>query len=246
MLPRLCEGGTAVCLASGPSLTVEDVEYVRGKATVIAINDTVRLAPWADVLYSSDKHWWLRHYKAMRAFPGLKVRVHNGLDKPAGKPTADKHCPGCRLRLGASGCWCAGIVTLNNAGSRGLSLRPDAICHGDNSGTAAINLSVLLGAKRIVLLGYDMETYKGRRHFYDTEPQACSSVVSSSTATLPFRHNEPHWRTASRHLRYSTATTSKYRACRPTRVVACSDLERGNTRLRDSANMECCIGAPDS
>jgi hypothetical protein len=175
MLPRLCEGGTAVCLASGPSLTVEDVEYVRGKATVIAINDTVRLAPWADVLYSSDKHWWLRHYKAMRSFPGLKVRVHNGLDKPAGKPTAGKHCPGCRLRLGANGCWCAGIVTLNNAGSRGLSLRPDAICHGDNSGTAAINLSVLLGAKRIVLLGYDMDTYKGRRHFYDTEPQACSS-----------------------------------------------------------------------
>lgn len=175
-VPRLCDGGTAICVAPGPSLTAADVEFVRGKGTVIAINDAIRLAPWADVLYSSDKGWWLRHAKAMRSFPGLKVRVHNSLAKPAVRPMPGKHCQGCHLRTKGDGkCWCDGIVTLRNLGSRGLSLEPDALYTGDNSGTAAINLAVLLGAKRILLLGYDMDTYKGRRHFYDTEAQSCSS-----------------------------------------------------------------------
>ena len=175
-LPRLCSSGTVVCVASGPSLTAEDVEYVRGKATVIAINDAVRLAPWADVVYSSDKGWWLSHVKALQAHPGLKVRVHAGLEKPTERPVDGRHCPGCRLRLPSSGrCWCAGIVTLRNAGPRGLSLDPTAIVTGDNSGTAAINVAVHLGAVRVLLLGYDMGLHQGRRHFFDTEPQSCSS-----------------------------------------------------------------------
>jgi hypothetical protein len=174
-VPKCCTSGVAFCVAPGPSLTEADVNAVRGRGTVIAISDAVRLAPWADVIYSSDKGWWLRHYKAMRKLSGLRVRVHNSLARPTSSPVPGKHCQGCRLRLGANGCWCDGILTLNNGGARGLSLDPGTLCHGDNSGTAAINLSVLLGATRIVLLGYDMDTHKGRRHFYDTAPQSCSS-----------------------------------------------------------------------
>ena len=43
---RLWPGSTVVCIGSGPSLTPEDVAYVRGKARVIAINRSVDLAPW--------------------------------------------------------------------------------------------------------------------------------------------------------------------------------------------------------
>ena len=50
-MPRLSDGGTIVCLATGPSLTQADVDAVRGQAdAVIAISDAVDLAPWADVL----------------------------------------------------------------------------------------------------------------------------------------------------------------------------------------------------
>lgn len=169
-LPILCPGGTVVCLASGPSLTVEDVEFVRGKATVIAVNDAVRLAPWADVIYSSDQIWWSRHYKALRASSAVKVRVHASKHVVRRSQQSPLYCDGCQKRLLQSGkCWCEGIITLYNAGERGLSLEPDTICTAENSGGAAINVAVLLGATRILLLGYDMGIdAKGRRHFYDT------------------------------------------------------------------------------
>jgi hypothetical protein len=153
-----------------------DTDYVRGKAVTIAINDAIRFAPWADVIYSSDKLWLLQHVKQLREMPGLKVRVHNGQDKPTSRPVDGRHCPDCRLRIPPSGrCWCAGIISLRNGGHRGLALDPEFIVTGDNSGTAAINVAVHLGAKRILLLGYDMGTHNGRRHFFDTEPQSCSS-----------------------------------------------------------------------
>jgi hypothetical protein len=51
-VPKLWPGSTVVCLGTGPSLTAEDVEAVRGRAKVIAINNAHALAPWADVLYA--------------------------------------------------------------------------------------------------------------------------------------------------------------------------------------------------
>lgn len=182
-LPRLCPGGTVVCLASGPSLVAEDVDYVCGKATVIAINDAIRLAPWADVLYSSDQIWWGNHYKAMRSFPGVKVRVNPSQHRLMTKaPTGC--CPRCQRRLPVSqqSCWCEGIITMRNAGERGLSLDPSAIVTGHNSGTSAINVAVHLGAKRILLLGYDMgPDDRGRRHFFDTH------AVNISSPFMKFR-----------------------------------------------------------
>ena len=177
-LPRLADGGTVVCLAPGPSLCREDVEYVRGKATVIAINNAVTLAPWADVIYSSDQLWWNRNAKAMRALPGIKVRVHATHQKVTRGLVGAKYCQGCRRRLIAQdkGCWCAGIVSLFNDGVTGLSLGPDAICTTNNSGGAAINVAVLLGAKTVLLVGYDMgPDEKGRRHFDDVGPAAVTS-----------------------------------------------------------------------
>jgi len=176
VLPQLAVGGTVVCIASGPSLKAEDVDYVKGKATVIAINDAVRLAPWADVVYSSDKRWMMANCKKLQSHPGIKVRVHAKHDIPTSRPVDGRHCPDCRLRLPTGRpCWCAGIVTLKNAGYTGLSLDPEAIVAPDNSGSSAINVAVHLGAKRILLLGYDMGPHNGRRHFFDTEPQSCQS-----------------------------------------------------------------------
>ena len=173
-LPKLTSG-TVVCLASGPSLVQEDVDYVRGKAVVIAVNDTIKLAPWADVVYSSDQIWWGRNYKAVRSLEGLKVRVNPKQNQMG--PTSKTHCSGCRRRLALNAkCWCDGIITMENAGPVGLSLAEDTICYGDNSGYAAINVAVHLGATRILLLGYDMgPDPKGRRHFYDTHAQTITS-----------------------------------------------------------------------
>ncbi len=61
-------GRTVVCIASGPSLTVEDCALVRlsGLPTIVT-NSTFRLCPWADVLFGFDPPWWAQHLAEVRA-----------------------------------------------------------------------------------------------------------------------------------------------------------------------------------
>lgn len=142
-IPRLCTTGTVVCLATGPSLTREDAEYCRGKATVVALNDAYTLAPWADVLYSSDARWYPFH-NWVPSFAGLKIAldiVHDG------------------------------VLTIKHSGSEGIDWEADRVRGARNTGGAAINLAVHLGAKRIILLGYDMDVRPGvPRHFFGDHP----------------------------------------------------------------------------
>ena len=62
---------TAICIASGPSLTQRDVNLCRNKGDIIAINDCYKLAPWADILYACDEPWWTEH-KGVPSFKGAK------------------------------------------------------------------------------------------------------------------------------------------------------------------------------
>jgi hypothetical protein len=147
-VPRLCPGGTVVCLGSGPSLTQEDVDAVRGKATVIAINDTFRLAPWADVLWACDAKWWYWHWKkGVSDFAGLKF----SLDKAAARYP--------------------GVQVLKKTGETGLELDPTGLRAGRNSGYQACGLAFHMGARRILLLGYDMRS-NGKDHFFGAHPDS--------------------------------------------------------------------------
>lgn len=137
---------TFVCLGSGPSITQEDVDYVRGKAKVICVNDTYRLAPWADYLYACDAKWWEHHIGDVgRLFQGELFTIQSSAVNRYGlqwKPDAAK--PG---------------------------LGKDCIHHGKNSGYQAVNLAYLLGATRVLLLGYDMQKLNGQRHFFGEHPE---------------------------------------------------------------------------
>lgn len=144
---RLWTGETVAILATGPSLTPEVCAAVHGKARVIAINDAHRLAPWADVLYSSDRHWY-PHHKGVPSFTGMKF----GIGSTVGKSNRFSDYPG--------------ITVLKNTGYTGLELDPKGLRNGRNSGFAAINLAVHFGASRIVLVGYDMGIRGGQVHFF--------------------------------------------------------------------------------
>ena len=146
-VPAVCPGGTVVCLACGPSLCADDVNAVRGKAIVIAVNDAWRLAPWADALIASDAAWW-RHYQGVPGFTGLKFCL---------EPSAAS--------------W-PGVQILRNTGHQGLEHDPTGVRSGRNTGAAAINLAVHFGAKRIVLLGYDMEARdEAHSHWFGAHPK---------------------------------------------------------------------------
>jgi len=143
-VPKSWPGETVVCIGSGPSLTVDDVSYCRGRAKVIAVKDAVRMAPWADVLYAcgADRSfWWQRNGPALKDFTGLRYTLD-----PLAAPLA---------------------TVLRSTGVEGLETEASGIRTGQNSGYQAINLAVHLGAARIVLLGYDMQPAPdGRDHFF--------------------------------------------------------------------------------
>ncbi len=136
---------TFVLIGGGPSLTVSDVEYVRHKARVIAINNAYELAPWAFALYAADKKWVDWHDGAP-SFKGLKY-------------TIESHDTVCR----------PGWQVIRNTGFEGLELEPKSLRTGFNGGYQAINLAVHLGAKRIVLLGFDMQADAGGRYHWHPE-----------------------------------------------------------------------------
>lgn len=171
-VPELWPGSTFVLIGGGPSLTREQVETCRGRSAngsavrVIAINDAYRLAPWADVLYFCDDKWWQWHHEKLREWGGLIVRLQGG-----------KHDFGDRR-----------IKVIRNYGRQGHNKAPEGLCklrdgvfHGQNSGFQAIGLAVHLGAKRIVLLGYDMHAphVNGhtKTHWFGDHPGGTSPKV---------------------------------------------------------------------
>ncbi len=120
---------TAVCIASGTSLTKEDVDYCKDKAAVYVVNNCYLLAPWADVLYACDEEWW-DHYKP--DFAGAKWTINES--------AAQKY----NLN-----------ITLHD--TQAIFCEKDMIATGCNSGFQAINLAYLHGFRRILLLGYDFQ-----------------------------------------------------------------------------------------
>lgn len=83
-------GQTVVCLASGPSLTVEDCELVRTAGhPVIVTNTTFRIAPWADVLFGMDSAWWAAHHKEVdEVFQGARLSLGQNVAKYGAKSLA--------------------------------------------------------------------------------------------------------------------------------------------------------------
>lgn len=160
-VPRMWAGQTCAILGGGPSLTGEQVDAVRGSGwRTIAINDTYRLAPWADIHYFCDLRFWGWHHDKpeFRSFPGLRVTLEN-------REVCERHPQ---------------IKSVDNGGRLGLSLDPGVIRNGANSGYQCINLAVQLGVKRIVLLGIDMRVDdKGRTHWHGGHPLELSPKVLS-------------------------------------------------------------------
>lgn len=128
---------TAICIASGPSLTQEDVDFCRGKGKVYVVKECKDLAPWADVLYAADGDWWERE-NGCPDFTGDKWTVH---------PEAAKKY---------------GLKCIDYKPQDTWSFEQDWIATGGNSGFQALNLAVLHGASRVVLLGYDMGFVKNK------------------------------------------------------------------------------------
>jgi hypothetical protein len=160
-VPRIWEGQSCAIMAGGPSMTQEAADAVRAAGIrSIAINNSYLLAPWADILYFCDKRWWEWHHKRQefKEFAGVMVTLDN---------------------VELSSC-APQIKRLKNVGRLGLSLKPGEVFNGSNSGYQAINLAVQLGARRILLLGYDMGSRGKKTHWHGGHPVSTPESVYRS------------------------------------------------------------------
>jgi len=143
MVPRLWPDSTIVCVGSGPSLTAADIVRCRlAGAKILAINNACLLcAPLPDAIYAPDAQWWGWHPEALAA-----------------------PCPKFAFQVEAR--IYPDLTILNRTGYDGLERDPRGLRSGGHSGYAAINLAVHLGARTILLLGYDHgPADDGRHHF---------------------------------------------------------------------------------
>ena len=158
---------SAICIASGPSLTQIDVEKCRHSGrTVYAVNDVYKLAPWADILYAGDGDWWDLH-KGVQDFAGERWTTN---DQTAAKWGLN-HMPGT---------------------SQGLFNIVPPMCYGKNSGFQAVNLAFLHGHRDIWLLGYDMGHEPGSpKHFFGEHPQKINRMSQYPAWVEHFRKAAP-------------------------------------------------------
>lgn len=131
--------GVVVCVASGPSLTPEQCAVAmearaRAHCRIIAVNNNYISVPSADILFAADGKWWRQHLAAVRA-SGFR-----------GELWTQDHAASAALDLR----W------IHGKPGAGLSKEPETILHGGHSGHQAVGLAVLLGARRILLAGFDM------------------------------------------------------------------------------------------
>lgn len=171
---RLWDGMTVALLGGGPSLTPEQFALVgearkADRVRVIAINDSYLLAPWADLHYAADAKWHAWH----RA----------GIDKPALRLSAAEvrgrwlAFAGEKCAIQASGGLTVdeSVHVLRNRDfprhGDALSRDPGALATGRNSGFQALNLAILAGATKVLLLGYDAKSgADGAPHWHGDHP----------------------------------------------------------------------------
>lgn len=139
-------GATVACIASGPSLTREDVELVRTKVDkVIVVNATYKMAPWADVCYGADLRFWDEYIPN-----GDYLQVFKGEGWTMAYPAHKKY----------------GLHLIGRSEGKGYALMPGTINTGGNSGYQAIHLAAYWGAQNIIMLGYDMQRTNGEEHWH--------------------------------------------------------------------------------
>lgn len=145
------EERTITVIGGGPTAAAASVAEL-ARFPAIAVNDGYRLHPSCEAVYAADRAWWKGHIQQ--------------IDKTCSEATR-RFCPddytcrsfGLEFRaVSTRGGLSRDHFTLNAGGAIG------------NSGAQAINLAWLAGARRILLVGFDMARGRGKDHWFGDHP----------------------------------------------------------------------------
>ena len=124
-------GETVAILGAGPDMTAELAETARGYKT-IAVNRAVKFAPWADMFVALDPHHPFWEEAENEGFKGIRVC---GIECDI-----DARYPGLMYE------------SVNMGEAHDITIRNNAL--------AAVRIAERMGAKKIILLGFDPERYE--------------------------------------------------------------------------------------
>jgi len=145
-LPRL-DGQTVAIIGGGLSLRDYDMERVRRTGwPVLAVNNAWKLAPWAVACFFADSRYWKR----------LREVVLQSYAGPLVTTTPD------RLAVAHPR-----LIHMHRDQTADLATEPGVLA-GLDSGTMTVNLAFHMGAKRIVLFGFDMTFEQGGSSHWHT------------------------------------------------------------------------------
>jgi hypothetical protein len=188
-VPKIWEGGDVWIIGGGPSVPkqfgVSDriiqgviegttppsayspyMEYLHNKH-VIGINVAYMIGNWMDIIFFGDKGFFLTHQADLAKYPGLKISCHHTV---------------------ATYNWVKELGRDSRKKNKGISINPSLVCWNGNSGGAAISVAANAGAKRIILVGFDMKlSDSNRQHWHDHYNRGV--IVNKRYNTLPFERH---------------------------------------------------------
>jgi hypothetical protein len=134
------DADTIVILGGGPSLRDTDFSKIQ-QQVVIGTNNAFELGDWVDYNFFMDVGWWQRNRDAAAGYKGVLITDNPDYQKIITEPFVER------------------VIRYNTYGLD-ISKR-DGIPWNKNSGAGAVNIAAIMGAKRIILLGFDMKPVEG-------------------------------------------------------------------------------------
>jgi hypothetical protein len=190
IVPKIWDGGEVWILGGGPSLIEqfnipkEVVQQVLDKKMspnayspylsaihkkhTIGVNVSYLMGDWIDIVFFGDNGFFLGNQENLASFPGLKVTCH---------PNAGKQS------------W-AKYLARDNKYTKGISTNPQMVSWNGNSGGASINLAYHMGAKRIILVGFDMKLGEANmQHWHNAYNRLEMLQTNPNFKALPFNRH---------------------------------------------------------
>lgn len=157
-----------VIYGGGPSLNQADIDYAKTRFKRIACNDAFLLDPECDVLCWCDSRWYLWNNKELHKHRG-QWRI------------TWKHVP----QITGAG----NILILKQLNPPPWLHEDPGIIVANNTGQGALQLAYHFGAKRILLLGFDMRRIDNQmnwhqRHKQSTDPARMRDIFMPAIQRL--------------------------------------------------------------
>lgn len=134
---QIWQGEDAYVVGGGPSLRTFDWDLLRGKNTIGCNSAFLKGEEFIKITVFADYPWWEKIGK-------LKGHEYKGIMVAS--------CPRLETKGIVSPDWLRFIPRLKGSG-----LGKEELGFNGNSGSLALNLALILGAKRVFLLGFDMK-----------------------------------------------------------------------------------------